>query len=242
VALAAELGKLNEEYGETQNGFDGVVRAMESMKADGSAETDVRQALQKLDPLWDELFPAEKERIVKLLVQEVVVSPDGLLIRLRLNGLNSLVGELQGHSDDAVQPPQDGQTIDLRVPTKFKVRGGRKEVILPPEANGTPDVGPHSPLVVALARAHRWQRMIDSGDVTGAEAIPEQHGLDRTYVSRILGLAVLAPDVVEAIVKGNEPSGLSLGKLHRNLPLRWDEQRRLLKCPGTKTLRNLSLG
>ena len=62
----------------------------------GTTEDDVREALQKLDPLWDELFPAEKERIVKLLMQEVVVSPDGLLIRLRMNGLNSLVAELQG--------------------------------------------------------------------------------------------------------------------------------------------------
>ncbi len=47
----------------------------------GTTEDDVQEALQKLDPLWDELFPAEKERIVKLLVQEVVVGQDSLLIR-----------------------------------------------------------------------------------------------------------------------------------------------------------------
>ena len=64
--------------------------------AGGPTEDDVREALQKLDPLWDELFPAEKERIVKLLVQEVVVGQDSLLIRLRLHGLNSLVAELAG--------------------------------------------------------------------------------------------------------------------------------------------------
>jgi hypothetical protein len=67
----------------------------------------VREALQRLDPLWDELFPAEKERIVRLL-GGVVVSKDGLLTRLRLNGLNSLVAELQG---DAVAEPDSATTL-----------------------------------------------------------------------------------------------------------------------------------
>ena len=118
--------------------------------AGGPTEDDVREALQKLDPLWDELFPAEKERILKLLVEEVVVNPKGLLIRLRLNGLNSLIAELAGEGRGVVG--NDGQTVDVRVPMEFKVRGGRKEIVLPPDANTTPDVGPRRPIVVALAR------------------------------------------------------------------------------------------
>jgi hypothetical protein len=71
--------------------------------------------------------------------------------------------------------------------------------------------------------------MLDSGEVAGAEAIATQYGVDRTYVSRILGLATLAPEVVGAIAKGNEPSGLSLWKLTAGpLPVRWDEQRAAL--------------
>ncbi|HUT59848.1 MAG TPA: hypothetical protein VNA25_18540 [Phycisphaerae bacterium] len=125
----------------------------------------LRQALQKLDPLWDELFPAEKERIVKLLVEEVMVNPDGLLIRLRLNGLNSLAAELAGDGPDEMA--EEGRTADLRVPMEFKVRGGRKEIILPPDAESEPEpkAKRNQPLVLALARAHRWQRMIDSDDV-----------------------------------------------------------------------------
>ena len=100
---------------------------------------------------------AEKERIVKLLVQEVVVSRDSLLIRLRLHGLNSLVAELVGDgpaegAGGRVAPGTDGQTVDIRVPMEFKTRSGRKEIILPPDAATTADVGPRSPLVVALAR------------------------------------------------------------------------------------------
>jgi hypothetical protein len=55
----------------------------------------VRLALHELDPVWDELFPAEQARIVQLLVERVDVAPDGLAIQLRTEGLTPLVAELQ---------------------------------------------------------------------------------------------------------------------------------------------------
>lgn len=159
--------------------------------------------------------------------QEVAVSKDGLLIRLRLHGLNSLVGELVG--DGPVELAPDGQIVDVRVPMEFKTRAGRREIILPANAETGPKAEPNQPLVLALARAHRWQGMLDSGEAPGVEAIAAQHGVDRTYVSRILGLAMLAPEAVVAIAKGNEPSGLSLRKLTAGpLPVRWDEQQAAL--------------
>ncbi len=60
----------------------------------GLTETDVRDALHELDPLWDELFPAEQARIVRLLVERVEVGPAGADIRLRVQGLSSLVRDL----------------------------------------------------------------------------------------------------------------------------------------------------
>jgi DNA invertase Pin-like site-specific DNA recombinase len=63
---------------------------------DGLAESEVREALERLDPLWDELFPAEQARIVQLLVERVDVAPDGIDIRLRVDGLANLVRDLAG--------------------------------------------------------------------------------------------------------------------------------------------------
>ncbi|MBM3952654.1 MAG: recombinase family protein [Rhodospirillales bacterium] len=63
---------------------------------DGLAESEVREALERLDPLWDELFPAEQARIVQLLVKRVDVAPDGIDIRLRVDGLATLVRDLAG--------------------------------------------------------------------------------------------------------------------------------------------------
>lgn len=57
-------------------------------------EAEVREALLRLNPLWDELFPAEQARIVQLLVDRVDVSLEEASIRLRTNGLASLAGEL----------------------------------------------------------------------------------------------------------------------------------------------------
>jgi hypothetical protein len=60
----------------------------------GLSETEVRHALHRLDPLWDELFPAEQARVVQLLVERVDVGPEGADIRLRTEGLTRLVSDL----------------------------------------------------------------------------------------------------------------------------------------------------
>ena len=62
---------------------------------DALTEADVREGLERFDPLWDELFPAEQARIVQLLVERVDVSTDGVDIRLRTEGLTSLIADLR---------------------------------------------------------------------------------------------------------------------------------------------------
>jgi site-specific DNA recombinase len=69
---------------------------------DGLTESDVAAALRRLDPLWNELFPAEQARVIQLLVARVDVSPDGLDVRLRTEGLANLSAEL-----NAVRPEQE---------------------------------------------------------------------------------------------------------------------------------------
>jgi site-specific DNA recombinase len=69
-------------------------------KIDNITEAGVRDALEQLDPLWDELFPAEQARIVQLLVERVDVSPESVDIRLRTEGLANLAAELNAVSPD----------------------------------------------------------------------------------------------------------------------------------------------
>ena len=93
------------------------------------------EALTQLDPLWDELFPAEQARIVQLLVERVDVRTHGVEVRLRPNGLAGLVREVAGGRRAAagkratVSP--NGETITIHIPMTFRKRGGRKLVVTP---------------------------------------------------------------------------------------------------------------
>ena len=66
-------------------------------------ETETREALARLDPLWDELFPAEQARIVRLLVERVEVGPAGADIRLRMEGLAGLIRDLTTIAPEALR-------------------------------------------------------------------------------------------------------------------------------------------
>ena len=77
--------------------------------------------------------------------------------------------------------------------------------------------------------ALRWQEILDAGRYRSITEIAAALGLDRSYVGRILRLTLLAPDIVEAIVRGEEPSGLSLERLVRRIPAAWAEQREKLE-------------
>jgi len=123
----------------------------------------------------------------------------------------------------------EGENILIRIPMRFKKRGGRKEIIAP-EGLGSafPTTAPaQEPIVTALARARRWQQMLDDGEVASVTELAERLDVDRSYAARILRLNLLAPDIVEAILAGREPSGLSLAKLTQTLPVLWNEQRQL---------------
>ncbi len=64
------------------------------IQGDGLIEADVREALQSLDPLWDELFPTEHARVLQLLIERVEVHTDRIDLKFRVDGLQSLVAEI----------------------------------------------------------------------------------------------------------------------------------------------------
>lgn len=84
-----------------------------------------------------------------------------------------------------------------------------------------------NPLVIALARALRWQKLLEDGTYPSMYALAEKMGVDGRYAARLLDLTLLAPDIIDAILKGTEPDGVSLEKLFR-APMAWEEQRREL--------------
>jgi hypothetical protein len=124
----------------------------------------------------------------------------------------------------------DGSTLVVRIPMRFQRRGGRKRIVAPDgsELAPSPKPQPDGTLVKALARAWRWQRMLDKGVYATVSEIGDAENISKSYVSRILRLALLAPDIVEAILEGRADGALMLEQLQRPLPASWAKQRCLL--------------
>jgi hypothetical protein len=72
--------------------------------------------------------------------------------------------------------------------------------------------------------------MLDEGVYGSVSDIGDAENISKSYVSRILRLALLAPDIIEAILTGRADQSLMLERLERLLPMRWEEQRTLCKA------------
>jgi len=125
---------------------------------------------------------------------------------------------------------RDGRMV-IVIPMQFKRRCGRKEIIVPrgvkaPAAAVADNPAVQKQLAIAVARAHRWQALLDQGRYQSMNDLADAAGLDRAYVRRLLNLTLLSPDLVRAILDGTEPEGLSLAQLMDGVPERWEEQER----------------
>ena len=73
-----------------------------------------------------------------------------------------------------------------------------------------------------------------AGEVWSGTSIAQKTGLDERYVSQILECAFLAPDIVDAILNGRQPEGLTWKKLTRHVPMNWAEQRMRFGFPPSR--------
>lgn len=126
---------------------------------------------------------------------------------------------------------KNSESISVRIPMKMKRRGGRKLIIVP---DGLEDVTPadndrNIPLAAAVARGWHWNDLFLSGKYGTIEELANKVGVDKSFVTRMMGLALLAPDIIDAIMEGREPDGLTFKDLAvKPLPLSWEEQRYLI--------------
>lgn len=120
------------------------------------------------------------------------------------------------------------ETVTIHVPFRIVKRGGRKEMMLP--ENTPAQSRPDDALIKALARAFRWKRMLESGDFATVAELASREGIAASYLTRVLRLTQLAPDLVEAILDGRQPRDLTLESLRQALPEDWSKQRRALSA------------
>ncbi|WP_456300300.1 hypothetical protein [Primorskyibacter aestuariivivens] len=113
------------------------------------------------------------------------------------------------------------ETVTLHVPFRMVKRGGRKEMQLP--AGAALPRRTDNTLVKALARALRWKRMLESGEFTTINELAEREGIAPSYMTRVLRLTLLAPDIVETIMGGTQGPEVTLARLLGPFPLEWQK-------------------
>jgi len=126
-----------------------------------------------------------------------------------------------------ITPAEHDSHVDVFVPLTFKRFGGRKTIVAP---DGAPPLPARSKtadktILKALARAWRWQKLLDDGMYATIAEMADKERINRSYLSRTIRLALLAPDIVEALLKGTQPPTLRLADLESPFPVAWSEQR-----------------
>lgn len=115
------------------------------------------------------------------------------------------------------------EILSVHLLISLRHRGGRKEILLP--QNITPARGSDNTLVKALARAFRWKHMLDSGEFATIAELAEREGIAPSYLTRVLRLTLLSPDIVEAVLDGRQNAEVTLARMLEPLPAEWDDQR-----------------
>lgn len=120
-------------------------------------------------------------------------------------------------------------TVTVTVPFAIRKRGGRKLVITPDGVVGAPvpRARVDSALLKALARGFRWRKLLEIGDYATIKEIADTENINPSYVSRLLRMTLLSPDVIEAILAGRQPPGLTMARAMRPFELNWDRQQEL---------------
>jgi hypothetical protein len=136
----------------------------------------------------------------------------------------------------SVETKLEGTTLIVRIPMRFQRRGGRKRIVAPdgsaivPRSKPQPD----GTLVKALARAWRWQRLLEEGRFASVRDLADAEQVGLSYISRVLRLTLLAPDIVQRILDGQPTAGLA--GLLKPFPVEWERQREVLMLPSNGEL------
>jgi hypothetical protein len=125
---------------------------------------------------------------------------------------------------EGVETRLDGNTLVVRIPMRFQRRKGLKRIVAPDGSELAPSSKPQpdGTLVKALARAWRWQRMLESNEYRTLAELSAVEQISRSYVCRVLRLTLLAPDIVERILDGQPTAPLA--RFLQPFPADWEKQ------------------
>ena len=116
----------------------------------------------------------------------------------------------------------DNGNVLVTFPISLRFRAGRRRVIF--QGNDSLEI---DPMVINLARAFRWQTLIDSGIYRNMGDLAAAIGKDPAFVARTIRLTLLAPEIIHEILAGTLKKSIPLENLRKEVPIRWEDQKKL---------------
>jgi site-specific DNA recombinase len=193
----------------------------------GLAEESLRQA-QRLREDLSKLGIHEQLLKIKPALDRIVVGPDNLTISIGIAHLRALLMGESARSRPSHNNEQMPGSLAIEVPFTVRRRGREMRLILNSSQRATRAAD--KSLIGLVARGYAWRHEIVNGTAASATVIAQREKLTPAYVSRLIDLSFLAPDILAGIVSGEAPADLTASKLQSisNIPLDWPSQRSLL--------------
>ena len=198
---------------------------VERFGAAGMPSDQVRKLLSRAVRMAAALggSPGERAKLVRELVEKIIVDEKTIIIKLR-RGL--LLGEDVASS--ASEAASDS-AVELTATAAFTRRGAETKLVLPRLAQQKHSSRWDPALIKAIARGRAWFEDLVSGRARSLQELAKRDGISRRYIRRLIGLAFLSPQLVEAILQGRQPAELTATRLTElDLLLDWTEQHKLL--------------
>jgi site-specific DNA recombinase len=180
---------------------------------------------------WADSALAEQRAFFQATIERVMVKDGCIEISINRVGLKQL---LLAKSETSAAIGADlacstviSQPIILTAAARLMRCGLEVRLVIAGEAKQQETARTSQSLIKAIARGRYWYEQLTSRGSMSLSELAEASGVNDRYASRILRFAFLAPDIVEAILEGRQPKGMTLDKAFINMPQRWEEQRQL---------------
>src|SRR5438270_5650063 len=198
---------------------------VERFGAAGMPSDQVRKLLSRAARMAAALggSPGERAKLVRELGERIIVDEKTIIIKLR-RGL--LLGEDVASS---ASEAASNSAVELTATAAFTRRGAETKLVLPGLAPQKHSSRCDPALIKAIARGRAWFEELATGRARSLQELAKRDGISRRYIRRLIGLAFLSPELIEAILQGRQPVALSATRLTElDLPLDWTEQHKLL--------------
>ena len=198
-----------------------------------------QQRWEVLWGVWGALPDERRQQIARQVIERITIAKDQLIVRLSYSGVVEVLDGIEAGCISQVERREHGYRpnvmqgegyLEISIPARFETYG-RTQLALDADGKAIRAFkrSNYNPVLVnALVKSYRWNRLLESGQLNISE-LAQQEGRSRTYISRIVNLMFLAPDIISSILTGTQPETMHLQDLTANLPIEWHRQKQLLR-------------